>query len=161
MDVLKNIIRESGMSSRPEFYSGRGATLCDLNSEYLQKIHNGILEKFGKKHAESYILMVARLKELSATGFLNALYALHDGGWKKPKNVVESDKFAVHKNEDGEYDAVHGQVSVMSAIFSTGRDQTNAIRSGFNHTHRVFLKKNGIEPKMYHTEFGIFSDGRW
>jgi len=32
---IHDIVHDSGMSSRPEFYSGRGATLSDLNSRIL------------------------------------------------------------------------------------------------------------------------------
>ena len=54
MERLKDIIRNSNMSTRPEYYSGRGAILCDLNSDILQKIYLGIEKEFGKKAAKNY-----------------------------------------------------------------------------------------------------------
>lgn len=38
--VIRRIITTSGLSDRPEFYSGRGAMWCDLNSDMLSLIYN-------------------------------------------------------------------------------------------------------------------------
>jgi len=62
MENLKNIIRNSNMSARPEFYSGRGAILCDLNSDILQKIYLGIEKEFGKDL--EFCNSVKQIKEL-------------------------------------------------------------------------------------------------
>jgi len=33
MEKLKDIIRNNNMSTRPEYYSGRSAIICDLNGQ--------------------------------------------------------------------------------------------------------------------------------
>ena len=37
-----------GMSTRPEYYSGRGATTTDLNSDQLKLIYNAIEKNEGR-----------------------------------------------------------------------------------------------------------------
>jgi hypothetical protein len=39
--TLSEIIQDAGMSTRPEYYSGRGAITCDLNSDILEKFIKG------------------------------------------------------------------------------------------------------------------------
>ena len=48
------------MSTRPEFFSGRGATTSDLNYETLTGIHDGIKKEFGDGAAKNFVLMVSR-----------------------------------------------------------------------------------------------------
>lgn len=51
-------------------------------------IYQGILKEYGKDAAKQYVTMVAEIDVLSATLFLNSLYALDGMKWKwlkKPK----------------------------------------------------------------------------
>lgn len=95
MEKLKDILRESGMSTRPEYYSGRGATRSDLDSSILGRIYDGILKEYGKRPANYYVKMVADIKVLSATTFLQELYMLFNNNWKYitvvPENICIDD----------------------------------------------------------------------
>ena len=140
MENFKNIIRNTGMSTRPECYSGRGATTSDLNSDILFSIHKDIKKEYGKVAAESFVRMVAGLKVASATTFLNELYRLFNNGWKFRENPHQ-DKMGIEisKNEDGEYDGIMGMLGVVNAM-NQGHDSTS-------HIVGAFLHANGVKPK--------------
>lgn len=147
MEKLKEIIRNNRMSIRPEYYSGRGAILCDLNGEILEGIYQGILKEYGKIAAKNYVKMVADIKVLSATTFLEELYMLFRNEWKYMKKKTHANGISVPKNENGEYDensAMSGMLGIMSAMFSSGRDDTITIKSWFLQTHGVDLKLIGV-----------------
>jgi hypothetical protein len=129
MEKIKEIILEVGMSTRPEYYSGRGATTSDLTTNMLFKFYDKILKNFGIDAANNFVKMVANIKVLSATAFLQDLYILTGNGWKYTK--PRSHGIAVGKNKDGEYDITNGMAGIMSAVMSNGHDQTEEIRSWF------------------------------
>lgn len=141
MEKLKNIIRNNGMSTRPEFYSGRGATTADLNEKILFGIHKELKTEFGEKAAKGFVKMVRGIKVLSATAFLNGLYSLYLNNWKYDDRQPES--IAIPKDENGEYNTTIGMIGVMESLFSNGRDNTQQIKSHF-------LKCNGCKPKEVH-----------
>jgi len=85
MEKLKEIIRDNRMSTRPEYYSGRGATMSDLNGEILEGIFKGILKEFGNSAADNYVKMVADIKVASATTFLTELYGLFYSDWTQKR----------------------------------------------------------------------------
>ena len=47
--IAEQIVRTAGMSNRPGYYSGRGATISDLNSDSLEKIYVGIKDGHGER----------------------------------------------------------------------------------------------------------------
>jgi len=104
------------MSTRPEYYSGRGAALSDLNSEILQKIYVGIEKQYGVKAAKNYVRMVDDIKVLSATTFLEELYQLFYNDWKYVKKRSHASGISVPKNDNGEYDD-NSALSGMAVIF--------------------------------------------
>lgn len=141
MEDLKEIIRNNRMSTRPEYFSGRGATISDLNSEILSGIHKGIKKEFGLKAAKAFVKMVANIKVLSATTFLQELYDLYSRGWKvKPKKLKDAPGIAIAKNEDGEYDLASGLFGVSEFLNNDKHNETSLIRG-------AFLAANGIKPK--------------
>ena len=144
MEKLHDIIRNSGMSTRPEYYSGRGATLSDLNSNILQKIYLGIEEHYGKKAAKNYVKMVADIKVLSATTFLQELYMLFNSDWKYTKKKNHASGIDVPKDEDGNYDLDMGMIGVLTAMMHSGRDDTMSIKAGFLNTHGVKGKERYV-----------------
>lgn len=75
-----------GMSGRPEYYSGRGATITDLDSDKLFNSYQKIKENVGVEASKNFIEMVKNLKVASATSFLNAFYELASNDWKFNKN---------------------------------------------------------------------------
>ena len=138
MERLKDIIRNNRMSTRPEYYSGRGAILCDLDGKILEGIYQGVLKEFGEKPADNFIKMVADIKVISATTFLQELYELFHRDWKYKKKRHHASGIAVQKNEDGTYDATHGVLGIMSSLFND-RDETQMIKG-------YFLSRHGVKP---------------
>ncbi len=138
MENLKTIIGNY-MSTRPEYYSGRGATLSDLNSKILEGIYLGIEKQFGDNAAENYVKMVDGIKVLSATTFLNELYALFYADWKYKAKDKNENGIEIHKNKDGEYDETHGMISMLNAM-NNRSDETKQIKGYFCISH-------GIKPK--------------
>jgi hypothetical protein len=155
LEQLKNIIRNAGMSTRPEYFSGRGATLADLDSEILQKIYQGIIDTFGTKAAKSFVDMVAKIKVLSATTFLEELYLLQINNWKLDKTKKDEFGVSVPKKENDDWDINMGMIGMMNALSSGGGPgQTSQIRSGFLRTHGVkpatiYDHDNGIMHSVY------------
>ncbi len=144
MEKLYDIIRNNRMSTRPEYYSGRGATLSDLNGQILEGIYKGIEKEFGRTAANNYVKMVADIKVLSATTFLEELYSLYRSDWKYRKKKQHAPGVSVPKNKDGEYDdnsVLVGAFGMVSALFSDGRDDTDSIRSNFLSWHGHKTKK--------------------
>lgn len=137
MEKLKEIIRNNRMSTRPEYYSGRGATLSDLNSEILQGIYLGIKKEFGDKAAENYVKMVVGIKVLSATTFLNELYSLYYKDWKYRTKKSDESGIAIQKNENGDYDPTHGMLSIFGLLSNNDRDDTQQIKGSFCRTHNI------------------------
>jgi hypothetical protein len=157
IEILKNIIRNNNMSTRPEYYSGRGAILGDLNGNILEGIHKGIEKEFGVKAAKNFVKMVADIKVLSATTFLEELYNLFNSNWKYLVKKRHASGVSIPKNKDGEYDessVISGMFGIMSAMTSGGRDETMSIKGHFLSTH-------GIKPdKMkYDARNGLCSWG--
>jgi hypothetical protein len=147
METLKNIIRNSNMSTRPEFYSGRGAILCDLNGEILQKIYIGIENQYGKRAANNYVKMVADIKILSATTFLQELYSLFNSNFKYIKKKNHANGIAIQKNNDGDYDGnsvAMGMVSIFESL-SNNRDDTQMIKNGFLVCHGIKPNKTMVD----------------
>jgi hypothetical protein len=128
----EQIARQAGMSSRPEFYSGRGAILCDLNSEHLSKIHQLIQKGHGDEAAENFVKMVANMKDLAASNFLTCFYFLESRGWEYTGFQSDlSGGIAVAKDREGNYDVASGMIGMVNALHSLGRDETEAIRGPF------------------------------
>lgn len=130
MERLLNIIRKvPNFSTRPGFTAGRGATLSDLDSNRLEIIYQGILNEFGDEAAKNFVEMVKEIKVMSATTFLNELYALCNSNWiyvskEKYQSGMTLDKI------DGEYSVAQGMAAVAS-FFHCGVDETNLIKEPF------------------------------
>jgi len=127
---LDGVLMRSGMSRRPEFYSGRGARLSDLDDERLESIWSGIRAARGGDAAQAFALMVASMPEISATDFLLALSALEG-------NAFAWDAALLPK-AGGVY--ATDPVSAMCTVADAGRrgGDTLLIRGRF-------LKRHGID----------------
>lgn len=115
-----------GMSTRPAYYSGRGATTTDLDSSRLEKIWAAVQEHVGKAAAAEFVKMVASIPSLSATDFLLTLARLELNDWKWEDDLLG--------NESGIY--VDSEMSawgtVLEVFGGAGRaNQTEAIRGDF------------------------------
>lgn len=123
-----------GMSGRPEFYSGRGATTSDLDGNRLYAIYQKIEQELGSRQAEAFVSMVKELKVLSATNFLNALYALEENDW----NLTQFNESNIDVGPEEEGRGLIALATVAESLFYCGRDDTEYIRSSF-------LSKIGFE----------------
>ena len=145
MEKLKDIIRNDNMSTRPEYYSGRGAIMCDLNGSMLEGIYQGIKKEFGEEPAKNFVKMVADIKVISATTFLEELYMLCGNRWKyrKKSKAHQASGISIPKNENGEYDEnslTSGILGMFAAISNGSRDETPLIKNYFLSKHGVKLK---------------------
>lgn len=120
------IVHSTGMSGRPEFYSGRGVRTGDLNGTKLKRIYAQITHYYGADAGEQFVRMIADVPVLSATDFLLSLYRLEasDQKWSKTCLGEEKGSYAGHPAE-----AFATIVSVLSRMGE--RDDTLEIRAGF------------------------------
>lgn len=116
-----------GMSGRPEYYSGRGATMSDLDGDRLYAIYQKIEQELGTRQADAFVTMVEKLKTLSATNFLNALYALERNDW----NLTEFNESNIDLGSDGAERGIIAFATIAEGLFGCGRDDTEYIRSSF------------------------------
>jgi len=150
METLKDIIRSAGMSTRPEYYSGRGATISDLTETILEKIFKGIETKFGAAAAKNFVKMIADIKVLSATTFLQELYNLYYSDWKYRKKRKHAVGVAVGKNDKGEYDLASGLIG-MAGVMSgmNDRDDTQRIKGWFLRCHGILPTAEDLRKDAY------------
>jgi hypothetical protein len=148
LEKLKEIIRNNRMNTSPEYYSGRGAILDDLDGMILEGIYQGILKEFGEKPANSFIKMVDDIKVLSATTFLLELYELFNRNWKFKHKRHHASGIAYQKNEDGTYNAEVSVLGIMLSLFND-RDDTRIIKE-------YFLSKHGVKPKKNKSKDRVF-----
>lgn len=129
---LGGIIRQAGMSCRPEYYSGRGATSADLRDEHLEAIWCGIGEARGVAAAEAFVSMVGGMAQLSATDFLITLSSLEC-------NEFAWDVRLLSKKEGlCPVDEVTAFCTIADTMFGMGRgdrDETSYIRGAFLKRH--------------------------
>lgn len=116
-----------GMCGRPEFYSGRGATKSDLDGDRLYAIYQKIAQELGTRQADAFVTMIEKLKTLSATNFLNALYALESSDW----NLTEFNESNIDVGPDGAGRDMIALATVAESVFFCGGDDTEDIRSSF------------------------------
>jgi hypothetical protein len=140
--AARDIVMDAGMSARPEFYSGRGATRSDLNSTILQKIYDGVSREHGKDAGDNFAQMVADIPKLSATDFLITLYRLEGNEWKWSEELNSTVKGLYA----GDYGSAFGTVmGVLSGMNDT--DETEHIRSTFLWQHDIKPKQGEWSPK--------------
>jgi hypothetical protein len=113
---LIDILHCSGMSSRPGFYSGRGANGSDLTARHLDVIWVGIKAEFGEAAADSFVLMVEALPILAATDFLLALFRLETNDWRWSENQIPSGPAGMAL--DFPADTPNGRDQAMGHLFS-------------------------------------------
>lgn len=137
----REIVVEAGMSARPGFYSGRGATTSDLNDKILEKVYQGILKNYGQEPAKEFVNMVADIPKLSATDFLLTLYRLEAHEWKWDKRFLGSEK-GIYPEDEGS-----AMATVIDVLYGMNKtDETDYIRG-------EFLRKHGTGTRSKHNTF--------
>lgn len=127
----REIVRSVGMSDRPEYYSGRGATISDLDGDKLYAIYQKIKQELGTNHADNFVTMVQRLKTLSATNFLNSLYILERYDWTDYISFRESNIYMYLNVADKELSAFSTIEETSFGGIHSRRDDTEYIKSSF------------------------------
>jgi len=122
----KEILRRSGMSSRPEFYSGRGVKKCDLNSKHLIKIFDLIYQQLKEDAAFNFCRMLFDIDQLSATAFIRNFLALERSNWKWPTKVNKEKKI----NSDIELDGteMNAFATLASKLYGGGDNEFLSFR---------------------------------
>jgi len=126
------IVREAGMSARPGFYSGRGATNSDVNDKIWEKVYQVINNFHGEDAANQYAQMVADISKLSATDFLLTLYRLESNDWEWDKKLSGSEK-GIYPDSEGSAWGTIGEV----LCGGHERDETYNIRGQFLRRHNI------------------------
>lgn len=123
------------MSTRPEFYSGRGAITSDLNSPLLEMIYGGVKKEFGDEAAAKFVQFIYDFGKLSATAFLNAFYDFIDAGCNyTPRGHSSKDDVDLGPDQDGR--EIIGMATIFGAMLgNTDRDETESIRGEFLWKH--------------------------
>jgi hypothetical protein len=138
----KQIVREAGMSARPEYYSGRGATTSDLNSDILEKVYNGIEKAHGEKAGKAFVNMVADTPKLSATDFLLNLYRLEGYNWEWNKKMSGNENGVYVDGPTDKAKYAIGMITIAHVMSGLNdRDDTDYIRGNFLRSHSVEDKK--------------------
>lgn len=148
--TLDRILHDSGLSSSPGYYSGRGA--CgDVDSKHLSLIYAGIEKEIHTDAAEAFVKMVAAIPVLSATDFLNTLSRLELNVWVWDEKLVKNTGNSYHFENEGE-----AWGTVLQAFCNSSRPpQDNTVRD-----RARFLRKHGVDDpkasdlwKRSHSEF--------
>jgi hypothetical protein len=135
-DFLTEALTEStqhggcGMSVRPGFYSGRGATTADLNGDKLERLFCAIKKRAGEHAAEAFVNMVAAMPSLSATDFLLTLSRLESNRWAWHKRLLGAEKGLYADGEGSAWGTVFARLSGCGE-----RDDTAIIRGEFLQAH--------------------------
>ena len=127
------------MSTRPEFYSGRGAIGSDLDSKKLETIYQKVKREHGEKAAENFAQMVADIPVLSATDFLLTFYRLDSYGWKWDKNLLGKERGIDIGPDHGDGKRIAIGVATIVSVLGgmSDRDETLAIRGQFLREHGI------------------------
>ncbi len=142
--TAEEIVRRCNMCARPEYYSGRGATLTDLNSKILEAVYVDIKNIYGNQAAKNYAQMVADIPELSATDFLLTLYSLEGNKWEWNKRLLGNQKGIYIDGATDEAKIAVAFATIANGLYSINdRDETELIKG-------EFLMKHIIEIKIKH-----------
>lgn len=148
----RQIVGQTRMSARPEFYSGRGAITCDLNDRILEQVYAGVQREHGKEAAQHYAQMVADIPVLSATDFLLSLYRLEGNDWKWDKKLLGREK-GVYVDGKTDQEKMAISLATIGGALGTIRDETTSIRMEFLRRHNI---KHSEQANKIPTTFGIY-----
>lgn len=122
---LQRILWDSNVAPEPSTYSGRGATISDLDSKKLEAVYQGIKKGYGHRASAEFVRMVGDVEVLSATDFLISLYNLERNGWTWDAALLSKNKGIDIDNDAGAF------ATLLGTKFPSDRDDTERIRRGF------------------------------
>lgn len=128
------LCRDARMCPSPSYYSGRGATLSDLDSTILETMYGLIESNVGKDNADQFVRMVASIEVMSATDFLITLERFVAQGftWSDDSRTSGAKGIAVDNIGSG----LATIAEVFGGLGGSKRDDTVSIRSIFLARHR-------------------------
>ena len=116
MDI-RDIVMSTGMSARPEFYSGYGIDTGNLNSNKLERIHEGIKKYYGDREAKEFVKFVTKIPVMSATVFLTNLYDFVRNGFNSNKVTFDESDIATPRGE--------GSIMNLFAVLATASQRAD------------------------------------
>lgn len=131
------MIHSTGMSARPSYYSGRGATISDLDSKKLEKIHEQIAADVSADAAANFVKMVENMESMNATDFLNNCFVLEANEYKWNTESAPKFGFEIDKDESGTHSVAQGMMYIAAAMSRGVRDDTQQIRGDFLRRHSI------------------------
>lgn len=143
----QEIVGMCGMGRNPGFYSGRGATMSDLNSDILEKIYTGVKAAHGINAGEEFVQMVADIPKMSATDFLCNLYNLENNNWNWDKRMTreESGVYVDARSDDQKF--AQGMMTIANVMSGmNARDDSLYIKGRFLRDHGVKLTQTILGP---------------
>lgn len=99
--VIKRILYTSGLSARPEYYSGRGARISDLNGKMLFSIYEK-LSRLDYNKGLNMVNMTLNMKRLRTSEFLESLYTLVSNNYNQEFNEEQNTNIYVLLSEKDE-----------------------------------------------------------
>lgn len=127
--MISRIVLTSGLNSRAEYYSGRGAMTCDLNEEHLISIFHK-LERLGTNKALSMAKMTFSMPTLGATEFLESLYRLAYNNFELETTEISTNNTSLGNAKSRERNIV--AIGILGTAFGGyHRDDTEVIKSQF------------------------------
>lgn len=99
--LIKRIIYTSGLSARPEYYSGRGARLSDLNGQMLYSIYNK-LTRLDQNKGLNMAIMTLNMNSLETTNFLEKLYQLVENNYNLEKLQLSDNNYSLGTTKNNE-----------------------------------------------------------
>lgn len=151
--VIRRIITTSGLSDRPEFYSGRGTMLSDLNSDMLNLIYKKIA-RLDLNKGLNMAKMTLEMETLGATEFLENLYLLAANNYDLEKIKLSSDNVSFGNSRGNSMFAI-ALASLASSLSSTRIDATLSIKECFiNKLPEEVINNIDLEKINYGNEYG-------
>lgn len=138
------ILSMEDMSARPEYYSGRGATISDLDSRKLGRIYQFVKKEHGEDAGQNFVQMVANIPVLSATDFLLTFYRLDSNNWKYDQKLLGNEEGIDLGSDygDGKRESIV-YATIVSVLGGSGEiDQTSTIRGEFLRNHGIKEKES-------------------
>lgn len=96
--LLARIISTSGLNPRPEYYSGRGTNLGDLNSNHILSIYKK-LKNLDEQKALNMLKLTFNMPTLGATEFLQSLYNLACNKYKFDESIISDNNISLGQSQ--------------------------------------------------------------
>lgn len=158
MKDASKILSDGKMISQASYYSGRGETRSDLNGEMVESMFQDIQKNNGADAAASFVNTVADLyfvhEDLSAAGFINAMYTLEEANWRYSPAVepkTSADTFAQAASHDLQHGKGSGGIQGgLLTVFSNGSGKKDiyarkSIGQNFLMTRAELLQPQNLE----------------